>query len=190
MPRREVSTTEIVRDALRQGKVVFIPYIYSKDNEKQKLMDMLRLKDEEDLAKLEPDSWGIPSLSDKTVASRENAMGGCGISNSNSIGQAQAHLDLIFVPGMAFDSSNNRLGHGKGFYDRYLSRIKASIETAGSQQEFPRLSKLVSKAQPDNPTNQILVGLSLREQLLASDEHVPVTQEDWKIDCLITADKD
>ena len=29
-------------------------------------------------------------------------------------------LDLIFVPLLAFDTRGNRVGYGKGFYDRYL----------------------------------------------------------------------
>ena len=33
-------------------------------------------------------------------------------------------LDVIFVPGLAFDYKGARLGRGKGFYDRYLSSFK------------------------------------------------------------------
>ena len=31
-------------------------------------------------------------------------------------------LDLVFVPGLAFDEQGNRLGRGQGFYDRFLSQ--------------------------------------------------------------------
>lgn len=39
-------------------------------------------------------------------------------------------IDLFFVPGIAFDKSGYRLGYGKGFYDRLISK-HAQIITLG-----------------------------------------------------------
>ena len=36
-------------------------------------------------------------------------------------------IDLFIVPGIAFDGNRNRLGRGKGFYDRILQNVKAPI---------------------------------------------------------------
>lgn len=33
------------------------------------------------------------------------------------------NIDLMVIPGVAFDKENNRLGRGRGFYDRLLSKV-------------------------------------------------------------------
>lgn len=192
MPNREISTSDIVLDALRQDKKVFIPYIYSsKDNPKTKIMDMLRLRDEEDLRSLGPDAWGIPSLSANDVELRENAMGGFGLSDhlSQPKSSGSPGLDLIFMPGMAFDKLNHRLGHGKGFYDRYISRLHQKDSAESSSRTNPALGKLlVRTCGRVIRLKNFIVGLALREQLLPEGENVPVDDWDRQIDQLIISD--
>lgn len=135
MPSGEISTAGIVHDALGQGKQVFIPYTYKpaspKDGQPKSIMDMLELKSIDDYESLKPDPWGIPTPSEDSISSRANAFGGTGRTQGNVPENAtvEGGLDLIIMPGMAFDSSFGRLGHGKGFYDYFLYRCHALSQT-------------------------------------------------------------
>lgn len=54
-----------------------------------------------------------------------------------------AHLDLLIVPGIAFDRSGFRLGYGKGYYDRYLAKEPTySIGLAYSFQIIDRIPRV------------------------------------------------
>jgi 5-formyltetrahydrofolate cyclo-ligase len=40
-------------------------------------------------------------------------------------------IDVVFVPLLAYDKKGNRVGYGKGFYDKFLSKCKEDVVKIG-----------------------------------------------------------
>lgn len=51
-----------------------------------------------------------------------------------------SEIDFAIIPGVAFDSRNNRMGRGKGFYDRLLPYLKC--KTAGLAFKFQIVERI------------------------------------------------
>ncbi|TRM62247.1 5-formyltetrahydrofolate cyclo-ligase [Schizophyllum amplum] len=150
MPTSEVVTTSLIAEILDQEKTLFIPKI---DLQTASRMDFLRIHGRNDLASLKAGTWGIKEPELHWLGSpRQSALEAPGI-------------DIVLVPGVAFDRSMSRLGHGKGYYDRFISSY---VETG---QKRP-----------------LLVALALREQI-CDNAPVPTTEHDWKMDIIVTPDE-
>ena len=157
MPKGEVVTRIIIHDALRQGKQIFVPYIYNSKVyahfKPRSAMDMVSLHSNSDYEALEPDAWGIPTVAQCSVAKRIRILEDSGSSSgtdSQGIPDSETRsrsrkiesrkLDLIVMPGVAFDGDLGRLGHGKGFYDSFLKRYHDSrISLLGEEMKMPFL---------------------------------------------------
>lgn len=64
-------------------------------------------------------------------------------------------IDLVLVPGLAFDLTGNRLGFGKGYYDRILPRLKKSTLTIGLGYSFQIVEKIPAEPH-DIPLKAVL----------------------------------
>lgn len=101
----EVQLDELIAMVLKDGKKAAIPLVTGAG-----LMEAVELSD---MADLVPDKYGI-----KTVSEEKRRL------------IAPDKIDLIIVPGVAFDKAGHRLGMGGGFYDRFMLRASRAVRAA------------------------------------------------------------
>lgn len=70
---------------------------------------------------------------------------------------ARDDLDLVIVPGVAFDRRNNRLGRGQGYYDRFLRTLPSRIVTVGLAFDFQIVATLPHQPH-DIPVQHVIEG--------------------------------
>lgn len=130
--RSEVATSELLKASMAAGKKVLLPKV-DRDGH------MLKLYEIEDMKELQAGFMGIPepSPSDSRLASIDE-------------------VDVVVIPGAAFDCSGNRLGYGEGYYDILLSGKKEKIT---------------------------IIALAYEEQIV---DAIPAEDHDVKVDIIVT----
>ncbi len=104
--RDEVRTTGLLASALDKGRNVCVPAVDGS------LLKLYRIKS---LTELSPGAFGVlePSTELRDEAGRRVPPG---------------KVDLIVVPGLAFDRHGGRLGYGRGYYDRLLVSVPQALK--------------------------------------------------------------
>jgi 5-formyltetrahydrofolate cyclo-ligase len=137
----ELDTAAVISGARARGKTVAVPRI-EEDDIRFVVMPP-------DAGALPRDAWGIPEPDPAWLP----------------LDLTRATCVLAAVPGLAFDRQGNRLGRGKGYYDRFLAgarRTARSITAIGVC-----LSEQLVDAVPHGDRDQRLDGaVTERETLL------------------------
>ena len=129
----EVNTRAMVEETIRNGKVALAPKALPKTRE---LIPSQIFDWDQDLA---PGAYNIPEPREDKLRP-----------------YAPETIDLLLVPGVAFDHKGNRLGYGGGYYDRFFSLLK-----------------------PETPLVALVFDLQIQPE-------IPVDEWDRRVDCVVT----
>ena len=99
----ELDTHKFIESALGEGKRVVVPITKSKT--KELIPSELKSFDE-----LEPGYYDILTPKEEFIRPVD-----------------PSDIDLVVVPGVAFDTYGYRVGYGGGYYDRFLSNIARTV---------------------------------------------------------------
>ena len=64
-------------------------------------------------------------------------------------------IDVILVPGLAFDAARRRLGRGRGYYDRFLSEYRWTASVFGVCFDFQKVAE-VPTDEHDIPVDEVI----------------------------------
>ena len=119
----EVQTGPLIMQMLEAGKRVVVPKVQGRRLALSEIKDPAR--------ELAPGAFGVlePKGALRPVALER--------------------LDLVLVPGLAFDRRGHRLGRGEGYFDRFLARVPETTPTIGVCYDFQLVDRL-----PNEPHDQ------------------------------------
>jgi 5-formyltetrahydrofolate cyclo-ligase len=128
----EVATDLMVKYAIKEGKNVVVPALKNINDEQ--MMQVAKISRLEDACKL---VYGVrqPEINLDNIVEKDG-------------------IDLIFVPGVAFDVLGYRIGYGKGHYDRWLRSVPV-LKTIALAYDF-QITKKLPIQKHDIPVGMII----------------------------------
>lgn len=130
--RSELQTEEMIKMSIKMGKNVFVPIILPE------CLNLAPSKIFDFDIELEKGKKGIlePKKEYLRLFPSEN-------------------VDLIIVPGVAFDLSGNRIGRGFGYYDNFLRKVRSSAKIIALAFEM-QIVKKIFVDKNDIPVDKII----------------------------------
>ncbi|MNH87122.1 5-formyltetrahydrofolate cyclo-ligase family protein [compost metagenome] len=138
--RDEPNTLPLIRSCWSQGDRILVPRITGPET-----FTLHELAGEEDVT---AGTWGIPEPAEHLPQWEPDHY---------------ADIDLVIVPGLAYDLTGGRIGFGGGYYDRFMEQLNRQC----SGMRKPLLAALV-----------------FREQLISD---IPMEEHDFRLNLLFTA---
>ncbi|USB34047.1 5-formyltetrahydrofolate cyclo-ligase [Paenibacillus sp. YPG26] len=140
--RDEPATLPLIRSCWSRGDRILVPRITGPES-----FALHELDGEEGVA---AGSWGIPEPAEHLPQWEPDQY---------------ARIDLVIVPGLAYDLAGGRIGFGGGYYDRFMEQL-------GRQRREAR------KPMP------LLAALAFREQIISG---IPMEEHDFRLNLLFTS---
>lgn len=110
----EVSTDQVLEQALASGKLLAFPRVSGQE------LEFVMIESSSELV---PGNFGVKEPQGRKLVAVE-------------------HIDLIVVPGVVFDQRGHRLGYGRGYYDRALAKCQGQAKKIGFAYDFQLVEEL------------------------------------------------
>ncbi|WP_018750988.1 5-formyltetrahydrofolate cyclo-ligase [Paenibacillus sanguinis] len=138
----EPHTSPLIENCLSRGDRVLVPKIGA-----ERSLSLHELSGEADLV---PGTWGIMEPAEHTAIWPEACYN---------------EIDMMIIPGLAFDLNGGRIGFGAGYYDRLIDRMMSGH---------------------GGNTRVILAALALKDLIIS--EEIPMEAHDFRLSVLFAPD--
>ncbi len=129
----EIDSSEIIKDCLKDGKRVIVPFCDNSD------MSITPTEIKDMSTDLYTSKMGY-------IQPKKESLSPVDISE----------IDLIILPGIAFDRKGYRVGFGAGYYDRFLGQVNFEIPTVGLAYDFQIIDSFIQMEDYDIPIDYVM----------------------------------